>query len=338
MNIEKIFGFLAPALKEKDQDNSASIIGEEISTSTKLHQVISEIFNKSEKECDIPIKFLTTNGKQENPMRDQIMNLNSHFSIDNCIPIVRKLSHLTDGKTKDGLVFFVSAKSESGTRIMVTRFPAETGITISPAQGKPNFNVVEDVFLKNSRKYKAVYYNSSDQFWFGYATDKQVNEGRGKVKEISDYWIKHFLESEMKITSKRGTEILAKAVRSTLETTDDDDVQKDLVTLTTTIKNANKRLVSFESFFDEMNLSEGTKKEVLKKIDPDLLGIKFELDVDEFRTTCNYLVNVLDNGAIVIGPAKDFDDIWSKEFVAENDEYIYSTTGRPIKSKFQQRV
>ena len=338
MEIEKIIGFIGPAMKDAEIIDENKIAGEEISQTSKLFKILSDIFNKSEVECDIPIKFISITGKQDNPVRNELLQVNKKFVVASCFNLVRDLSSLTDYKTKDGLIFFIKAIEGKNSKIMITRFPAETGITINPSNDKVNFDVIDDVFLKNSRKYKAVYYLSKDQFWIGFATDKQVNEGKGRVKEISDYWIKQFLQSEMKITSKRGTAILAKAIRSTLETTEEQEIKNELVTLSTTIKNVNKKMVSFDSFFGEMNLSNKTKNEVLDKIDKNIREIKFQIDEEEFRSNCNYLVHILDNGAIVIAPAKNFDDIWLKSYIAENDEYKYSTTGKPIKSKYQTRV
>jgi len=338
MEIEKIIGFISPAMKDAEKIEDKDIVGEDINQNSKLFKMLSDIFNRSTNECDIPIKFVPIKGKQENPIRDEIINIDKTFSVTACSILVKILSSLTDHKTKDGLVFFIKGNQGKNSKIMIARFPAETGITINPTADKVNFDVIDDVFLKNSRKYKAAYYLSKEQFWIGYAIDKQVNEGRGKVKEISDYWIKQFLQSEMKITSQRGTAILAKAVRATLETTEEQDIKNELVTLSTTIKNVNNKTVSFESFFAEMNLSDETKNEVLQKIDKGIQKTKFKIDEEEFRTNCNYLVDILDNGAIVIAPAKEFNDIWLKSYVAEDDEYKYSTTGKPIKSKYQTRV
>jgi hypothetical protein len=41
-------------------------------------------------------------------------------------------------------------------------------------------------------------------------------EKDGKIKEISEYWIKDFLKSELKMNSKRGSRIVAKALRKVI--------------------------------------------------------------------------------------------------------------------------
>lgn len=333
MKIDKIIGFLSPVAKSRDGISLEEIFGQDITSDTRLFELLSEIFNKAEKECDIQIRFIAQTQDQDNDVREGIINLTNNFDIDNCRPMVRSLSYLTDNKTKEGLLFFVKAVKDDNSRTFIARFPAEVGITITQANGQKHFDVTEDIFLKNSRRYKAVYYDSKDQYWVGYAVDKQVNDSNGKIKEISEYWIKDFLKSELKMNSKRGSRLLAKAIRKTITESDNETIKSELIGITSTIKNMNNRKGSIKTLLGILNLSDDTKSLVMKQIEnPSLNNISFNFDIEEFEHNFNYLVNILDNGAIVIGPAKDFGDIWDKEKVAEG-VYKYSTEGHPIKEK-----
>jgi len=335
----KILGFISPVAKDRDDFDDSEIFGQEIKGNNNLFSTLNEIYDKSSKECDIQIRFISQSMNQDNEVRNQIKIIVNKFTKTNCIPLVRSLALLTDHKTKEGLVFFIVGIVNNATRLLITRFPSETGITVQQNNGYLNFTVIDKVFLKNSRKYKAVYYDSTDDYWIGNAVDKQINDTAGKVKEISDYWIKDFLQSELKINSKRGTSILAKAVRKTITETDDENIKSELIGATQVMKNINARMVSMESFFSTLNLSESTKREVLSKIDnSSIYNISFQFDSEEFEHNCNYLVNILDSGAVIMAPSSEFNDVWQKESVAEGGVYRYSTQGKTIKEKISNRV
>ena len=262
MKIDRIFGFVVPVGKELENVDDSDIHGSEIISSNKLFKTLTELFNNSKNDCDIKIKFIAQTGKQDNEVRDHIIKLCNKFIIENCKPLVKSLIYLTDKKIKEGLLFFIYAKDKSDKKLLIARFPSEEGITVQVSGGKYVFAVIDDVFLRNSRKYKAVYYQSTlDNYWSGYAVDKQINDNT--LKEISDYWVKDFLQSELKLNSKRGSQMLAKAVRKTITETIDDNIKEELIGVTPLLKNINAHVVSFKSFFDKMNLSEKTKNEVL---------------------------------------------------------------------------
>lgn len=333
MNIDKIIGFFAPVGKQVKEFEQSSVFGQFIKKDTKLFKMLNDIFDKSESECNIQIRFIAQNNNQDNEIRDAIIKITNSFTIASCKPLVISLSKLTDNKTKDGLLFFVKASTNKCTRTFIARFPVDTGITISNLNGEKQFEVAEDIFLKNSKRYKAVYYDSTDDFWIGYAVDKQITDTASKIKELSDYWITDFLKSDLKMTSKRGSKILAKAIRSTIDQTDDENVKKELIGASSIIKNINQRQVSLKSMLGILNLSEITKNEVLQKFgNHEITETPFVFDVTEFDSNFNYLINILDTGAIIIGPANSFDDLWQKEIVADG-RLKYSTEGLPVKEK-----
>ena len=337
MMINKIYGFIAPVGKEVADIENLEIKGSEILPSNKLFAKLELLFNNANKECDILIRFVAKTGKQDNEVRDHIIKICNKFTFGNCQPLVKSLARFTDNKIKEGLLFFIYAKEQTKTKLLIARFPSEEGITVKDNKGKCVFEVINDVYLKNSRKYKAVYYQSTqDDFWTGYAVDKQINDSG--VKEISDYWVKSFLQSELKLNSNRGSELLAKAVRQTITDTTDDEVKGELIGVTSLVKNINTQALTFKSFFDKMNVSPKTKTEVLARIDPpELCEISFQFNSDRFAENCTYLMKFLDTGAIAMAPAADFPTIWN-EGVAENGKVRYSTEGKNIKIKVRNSI
>jgi len=340
MKINKIYGFIAPVGKGVDNIDDIPLQGSEILPSNKLFVKLTELFKNSEKECDIQIRFVPKTGKQDNDVRDLIVKICKKFTLENCEPLVKSLTRLTDKKIKEGLLFFIYAKEHTDMKLLIARFPSEEGITVKHDNGKYVFEVIDDVFLKNSRKYKAVYYQSKlvklDNFWTGYAVDKQINDSN--VKEVSDYWVKDFLQSELKLNSNRGSIMLAKAVRKTITETIDNEVKEELIGVTPLVKNINTKALTIRSFFDKMNLSLKTKNEVLTRIDnPGLCEISFQFSSEKFAENCNYLIKILDTGAIAMAPTVDFSTIWNEE-AAEDGNVRYSTEGKNIKIKVRNSI
>lgn len=126
-----------------------------------------------------------------------------------------------------------------------------------------------------------------DNFLTGFAIDKQINQDK-KIKYISDYWIKDFLNCELSMTPKRGTKMLAEAIRKTIEVTDSETVQKELTSVISMIPNVDQKITSFEGFFSLMNLSEETKNEVLSKLSTINSSVQFQIDSEEFNSNCTY--------------------------------------------------
>lgn len=52
----------------------------------------------------------------------------------------------------------------------------------------------------------------------------------------------------------------------------------------------------------------------------------------------SYLVKILDSGAVIIAPAKDFDKLWVHEYLKDKQKHRYSTTGNLVKEKISKRV
>jgi hypothetical protein len=337
MRIQKIFGFVIPIGKGSENIDDSKLQGSEILPANKLFLKLTDLFGHSEKECDINIRFTPKPKEQKNDVRDVIVSLCNEFTLVNCKPLVKSLIKLTDRKIKEGLLFFIYADDETDKKIMIARFPSEEAITVKQEKGKYVFEIIDDVFLKNSRKYKAVYYKKTmDDFWSGYAVDKQINDDN--VKGISDYWIKDFLQSELKLNSSRASEMLAKAVRQTISETKNERVKEELIGATPLVKNIDSKPMTFKSFFDKMNLSKQAKNEVLTKIpNPQLCELSFKFSSDLFSKNCNYLFKILDNGAIAIAPAIDFPTVWCEE-VAENGNVRYSTEGKKVRTKVSNRV
>lgn len=338
MKVKKILGFIAPVAKDKEEIQDTEIFSHEIKKSNKLYSFLELLFDRSDQDCKVQIRFVAQNKSQDNEIRNQIIKISKALTRENCLPLVKRLAKLTDQKTKEGLLFFLLGKEKEEIKILITRFPSEVGITVNQNNGYLDFEILNDVFLRKSNKYKAVFYNSSEDFWVGHAVDKQLNDNVGKIREISDYWIKDFLISELKLNSARASSMIAKAIRRTISETDKENIKSELVSVTQTIKNINARTLTMNTFFDELNLSEDTKNEVLSKIEnSNLFNVTFQFDNNEFEKNCSYMLKIMDTGAIAMAPTPDFDELWMKEDLSDDGKIKFSTEGKKIREKISNR-
>ena len=197
--IEKAFCYFSPVGKGIEPFLIESIRHFEIEKDEPMFSKLQEITDKSERLCEITIKFVSTGVKQENETRDMFITLLREKKLDNGLPIIEWLSKNTDKSSKCGLVFIVIGKNGEKDFVLIARYPSEEGIIL---QQDDKVEIIQDVFLKNSHRYKLAYFEDAslqNGFWKGIAIDKQLNEAASS-KLISDYWIKNFLRCELELT------------------------------------------------------------------------------------------------------------------------------------------
>jgi hypothetical protein len=73
MKIKKIFSFLVPV--GKHIDTPQILKGTEVPLNGMLYEMLSDIFNKSDQECNIPVSFIPKDDKQVNDVRSELIKL-----------------------------------------------------------------------------------------------------------------------------------------------------------------------------------------------------------------------------------------------------------------------
>ena len=109
--------------------------------------------------------------------------------------------------------------------------------------------------MKNAHAYKSVVYAgplNQSAFWNGKAVDKQINSS----KELSNYWISDFLDSELSTTGAAGTKRLAVAFRLALRKADDPEVRSELMAAVQLARGESGRTTSVQRLAERFNLSE----------------------------------------------------------------------------------
>lgn len=339
MKIQKILSFLTYPAKHRDEQ--PIIAGTEIPQAGRLYNMLADVFDRSGRECDIPICFIPTeDGKQENEVRTEVKDFLKNQSIPQGLKLAQRLQSTTTNKSGLGLLFLMIGESEPNkeTAFLISRFPADEGIVASQNSETLTVDFVEQVFLKNSHSYKGVLYRESvndNDCWTGNAIDKQMNHG---TKEVATYWIQDFLKSDLATTSRAGTKRLALALKEAGSKTTDMSVKQEISAAGTLARNLSDRVTSISEFCDNFNLSEDTKKTIMASVKSErLANDKFQFDLGEFHKHFSYKSIELNNGAILTAPLEQFDQCFQKE-KAEDCEgaYVYTTEGMIIDERLRK--
>ncbi len=337
MTINKIFSFLVPPGKHLQQ--KLELRGAEIPLRGKLFEMLRNMYFKSDEECNIPICFMPSeSGDQQNIFRNSIVDLLSNQKLGKALQITNYLHAVTTNKSGLGLLFIVIGQNESEKyKMVLSRFPADEGVTAEEGADKLTVTFIERVFMKNAHTYKSAMYvgrSFDSDFWEGTAIDRQINSG---IKELSDYWIKGFLFSDFKTTPKEGTRRLANAIKQSLNQTDSISIKQEIISAAILSKNLQNKAVSINEFCDNFKLSDEAKNIILKQLKrSDLADLRFLFDLAEFNKHILYKSIILDNGGTLIAPANDFDMCFNQTRIDQN-RYRFETTGEIIDTRIRAK-
>ena len=333
MKIDKIMSFLTyPGKHIKKQP---AVNGAEIPKAGKIYDMLLNIFEESENNCDIPICF-NSGGSQDSLVRDEIVRLVSTKSMDDGKVLSERLQCSTTEKSGKGLVFFIIGSSGEYNKIVISRFPAQEGIL---AEKHPKYLKVEhkeQVFIKNPHSYKSAMYKfkiPNYDLWTGYAVDRQMNH---TTTGIAAYWINDFLRSKCETTSKMGTERLAKALQNAIAKTNNMEIKEEIVSCANLANNFSNKKMSINQLCDQFRLSIEAKKQVISQVSPARLSDDvFLLNKIKFDQRLLYKMIELDNGAILSAPAARFDECFKSSKMAGNGNKKYVTSGKVVDEKLR---
>ena len=308
--IDHIYTFLVEPRKGVKLHHHSG--GTKLSGSGKLINLLTDIFDKAEDECDIEIRFLPSdNGAQQNECRDEIIKYIEKASIDNARKIATRLELCTTQRSGLGLLFLIDGSNATEKKFVISRFPADSGILADQKAGKLDVKFLERVFMKNSKTYKSVVYRHKSLatgFWQGSAIDKQISSNEVR---ISNYWISEFLLSDFKQTSAAGTRMLAQALKAAGKKAQAPEIENEIASAATLAKGLAGQNISIADFATKFSLSSEAVtllKAELKS--PKLFTAKFKFDYSEFGAIVKFRTVKLANGAKLSASAENFDNIF----------------------------
>jgi hypothetical protein len=318
-NFELKFAYAAwvPPFKN-EEESKIHITSKLLASSDDAMKYFTKIFDESISSCRIEIIF-KSNDSQENEFRTLILNLiNKTTPAEKMIianTLAKRLSKITDNRNGTGLFVIIEGKKAETTRIILNRF-REDEVVFSNVNGEElTIQLLTQAFSKKSRYYKLAVFEdllTERSFWKGFAIDKQKTSG--SAKEISDYWIKEFLDCEPSVNSIQGTKSLSRIIKSILKTSNTIEEKELIISGILALKNRGNQYTSIETFCDSYLNTELKQRIMYELNDNYTFQSSFEIDNETYTKELGNKITSLESGVIVTAPTFLYE-----QFVNEED-------------------
>lgn len=338
MEIASIHSFLVRP--GKGAENTEDINGAAVPKSGKLFDMLKPLFDGADHDCLHKIAFNPENGKQENGCRDALIAYIKNRDIQYGREIARRLQSVTTHRSGLGLLFLITGEDKDGTKIVVSRFPADSGV-LAEEKGKGlSVEFLERIFMKSAKSYKAAAYSGKSfakDFWRGQAADKQINSAESV---IADYWIREFLLSDFLTPGEAGTRRFAIAVRETMNRSTEPTVKQDIAAMHNLVmKTPAQTRLSAKGLLDRFNVPAETQEQIKQRF-PKAKSFEetFTFVPDEFVKFVSMRTIELDNGALLTAQTDRFDEVFTREPIAgaDNNVFRFSTQGSIVDQRFRK--
>lgn len=336
MPIKRVHSFLVHPAKHVDEQPNIS--GAQIPHHGPLYGMLTSVFDRASAECDIEIVFRHDGkGQQNNECRDLLVEYARSPTVPNGRLVAERLQRVSTHRSGLGLLFLMKGEIGKNHQLVISRFPADQGVIAEERRQELSVEFIERVFMKSAKAYKSALYSSDSLargFWDGSAVDRQISGPR----ELSDYWIREFLASELRTTGAAGTRRLALALRDAIKKTDRLSLRHELISAAGLLRGQDGRRRSARHLVERLGLTpEAT--ELLQSAFPraDLMDEIFQFDSDEFQRNAPYRAVELDNGGVLIAQDAQFGDVFRYEVVdASKDRVRYVTEGRVVNESLRK--
>jgi len=338
MQLSKTSSFLiSPG---KNRDDPPEVHGTFLPATGRLHRMLRDVFDRSDQECQLPIRFvMSPEGKKQNPARDLMIAFIEAPSMPNGRAIAERLRDTTTGKSHLGLLFVLLGTEAKSWKLLLSRFPADQGVIAESKKGTLEVEFIERVFMKNAATYKAALYKGTSfdsHLWSGAAIDKQLNM---TTHQAANYWIREFLASDFETNSKQGTKRFAVALREASHSTQDPSTKHELFAASMLVTGFASQAVSINDMLDRFSLSPGARGAVLSKLAyEDLAKDIFVIDLEEFISHAALASIELHNGGLLLAPPDRFDEVFTMETIDPiARHYRFTTEGKIVDERVRGR-
>ena len=303
----------------------------------KLFGLLREVYERSEIECDIDIAFNPAgDGAQYNAVRELVLNYLSDPGLDTGLEIANALKAVTTNRSKVGMLFLIAGRENNDHKVVVSRFPADSGILAEEAERGLNVEFLERVFMKSEHSYKAATFRGPSLaagFWQGRAIDRQMSS---PLVPASDYWVKGFLSSDFKTTSAQGTRRLGEALRKVSQSNADQGIRREIIAAATLASNMPAEEISIDDFARRFNLTAPATNAIRGQLrNLDTASERFRFEPEEFSRQIAFRSVELESGAVLTAQAGEFDRLFQQESLG-GGMMRFSTTGVPVGEKLRK--
>lgn len=336
MPLERVHSFLVHP--SKNEEEQPKIGGTTVPRSGQLGNMLSNVYNRASTECDIDIVFRPDeNGRQRNECRNLLIAYIRNATIPNARKVAGRLQAVTTHRSKLGLLFLMKGTENGANKLVISRFPADQGVIAEENQERLSVEFIERVFMKSAKAYKSAFYQSSSLergFWDGRAIDRQISGPR----ELSDYWIREFLLSELRTTGPAGTKRVAVALRDAIRSDERLGVRQELIAAASLLRGQDGNRASARQLVAQLGLSDEATNALETSLPrPDLMDEVFEFDRVEFEKHATYRSVELDNGGLLLAEDARFPEVFEREIIDAADNRIrYTTQGRVVNEQLRK--
>lgn len=322
----------------KGDPDAKTINGAAVPLEGKMFGLLSEVYEKSDKECDIDISFnASPDGKQANPCRSLVQAFAKNPSVEAGREIAHRLRKATDGRSGPGLLFLIFGTDGDAHKLLISRFPADSGILAEEKASGLQLDFLEKIFLKNAHSYKAALYRhvSIDAgFWDARAVDRQISSS---VVLASEYWVNDFLASDFRTTSAAGTLRLANALKAAVRNVKNPETMAEIVSVGTLLKNMAGQKLSIDSIKSKYSLSDTAFESIKAALkNPETASEQFVFNYGEFVEHIPFRSIILNNGVTITAPFEKFENSIRETSREKDGTATYSVRGKIVDQKLQK--
>lgn len=319
----------------KGVSSPPTIGGAAVRTSGKMFDLLKGIYERSDTECNIAISFNhAATGAQQNDCRDLILTYLQGPSVARGRNIATRLAAVTTNRSHLGLMFLIAGMEGPYYKIVLSRFPADSGIMAEENSNGLTVAFLERIFMKSAKSYKAVLYKHTSfetGFWEGRAIDKQINSSD---VEIPNYWITDFLDSDFRTTSAAGTRRLAVACRDAARKSGASAIKSEIAAAATLATGLGQQRLSIRGFAQRIGLSQAAQAAIFAELKPSVVDETFQLAAAEFMKVISYRSIELDNGGVLTAEVAAFDTVFDRQQTGSSDNKVrFSTVGKILSEK-----
>lgn len=336
MAVSQIHSFLVhPA---KGVEEQPQIGGTKVPHRGQLYEMLASIYAKAPSECDIDVLFRPDDqGQQNNPCRDDLVSYVRQPNVAHGRRVATRLQLVTTMRSGLGLLFLMTGKEGVQSRLVVSRFPADQGIIAEEKRDRLSVEFIERVFMKSAKAYKSVFYQSDSLdrgFWDGRAVDRQISG----PKELSDYWIREFLVSDLRTTGPAGTKRVATALRAATRSAETPEVRHELVSAANLMRGQDGKTTTARQLVGRLGLTDSAVAALEQEFArPELMDETFRFDRDEFERHVLYRMTELDNGAILLAEDEQFDEVFEQTPVSnQSSRTRFATEGEVVDERLRR--
>jgi hypothetical protein len=323
----------------KNLEEPPEIRGTVVDKTGRLFDMLKRVFDKAEEECPHDIAFSPDEeAQQHNECRDSILAYIKKGDLAHGRQLAKRLQVVTTNRSGLGLLFLMMGRHKIGTKIVVSRFPADSGILAEEQAKGLSVQFLERIFMKSATSYKAAVYSgrSYDQdFWKGKVGDKQVNSAE---IDIAGYWIRDFLKSDFLTPGEAGTRRFALAVREAMNRSGDSKTKEEIAALCRLLPGVKGRVMSAKGILAQFQVSSETQHRIKKGFNREsLFDERFRFMPDELSKFLAFKTVEINNGGMLTAPTADFDTVFTREIVNSSKDIVrFSTQGTVVDQRFRR--